>query len=186
MINDALRRRRTLLAALGVSSVAMLTPNAGPLSADDAAARTCAGAKARISKAPPRKLRAALLCLVNRKRTAEGLKALRLDRKLQKAAGRHARDMVRHDYFGHQRPGGPDLSARLDRAGWHGTHWGETIAYGCGRASSPKATLRGWLDSPPHRAILLSATYRRGGLGVGAGAPCGGGGATWVLDVGRR
>jgi len=186
MLDDVLRRRRTLVAALGVSSVAMLAPSAGPLSADDAAARTCSGAKARISKAPPRKLRSALLCLVNRKRSAAGLKGLRLDRKLQRAAGRHARDMVRHDYFAHQRPGGPDLTARLDRAGWHGSHWGETLAYGCGRASSPKATLRSWLNSPPHREILLSGTYKRGGLGLGAEAPCGGGGATWVLDVGRK
>jgi uncharacterized protein YkwD len=186
MLDDVLRRRRTYMAALGVSSVAMLAPSAGPLAGGDAEASSCAAAKARISKAPPRKLRSALLCLVNRKRSAEGLKALRLDRKLQKAAGRHARDMVRHDYFAHQRPGGPDLTERLDRAGWHGTHWGETIAYGCGRSSTPKATLRGWLNSPPHRQILLSATYKRGGIGLGAEAPCGGGGATWVLDVGRR
>jgi uncharacterized protein YkwD len=186
MIHDVLRRRRTLLAALGVSSVAMLAPTGGPLAADDASARGCAGAKARISKAPPRKLRSALLCLVNRKRASEGLKALKLDRKLQKAASRHARDMVKHHYFAHQRPGGPDLSERLDRVGWHGTHWGETIAYGCGRSSSPRATLKGWMNSPPHREILLSATYKRGGLGLGAEAPCGGGGATWVLDVGRK
>jgi uncharacterized protein YkwD len=184
MIHDALTRRRTLMAALGVSSVAMLA--LGPLSADEASARSCPGAKSRISKAPPHKLRSALLCLVNRKRATEGLPALRRDRKLQKAAGRHARDMVRHDYFAHQRPGGPDLTERLDRAGWHGSRWGETIAYGCGRASSPKATLRGWLDSPPHREILLSGTYKRGGLGLGAEALCGSGGATWVLDVGRR
>jgi uncharacterized protein YkwD len=134
----------------------------------------------------PRKLRSALLCLVNRKRADEGLKALKLDRKLQKAAGRHARDMVKHDYFAHQRPGGPDLGERLDRAGWRGTHWGETIAYGCGRSSSPRATLKGWLNSPPHRQVLLSGTYKRGGLGVGAEAPCGSGGAIWVLDVGRK
>jgi uncharacterized protein YkwD len=150
------------------------------------AAPTCPGAKARITSAPPSKLRSALLCLVNRKRAEEGLRALRLDRKLQRAAGRHARDMVRHDYFAHQRAGGPDLTTRLDRVGWNGEAWGETIAYGCGRSSSPKATLRGWMHSPPHRQILLSGGYRRGGLGVGGEALCGADGATWVLDVGRK
>jgi uncharacterized protein YkwD len=170
-----------LVAALGV---AVLVP--GSSAVDDAQARSCPGARASISKAAPTKLRSALLCLVNRKRSAEGLKALRLDRKLQRAAGRHARDMVRNDYFAHQRPGGPDLTTRLDRANWSGTHWGETIAYGCGRSSSPKATLKGWLNSPPHRTIILSGTYKRGGLGIGAEAPCGAEGAMYVLDVGRK
>jgi uncharacterized protein YkwD len=189
------RRLPLLLAVLGASgSAALLAPaSSSVLSAAAAAgepvaraAQACPGARARITKAAPRKLRSALLCLVNRKRAANGLKALRLDRKLQRAAGRHARDMVKHDYFAHQRDGGPDLSTRLDRAGWEGTAWGETIAYGCGSSGSPRATLKGWMHSPPHRDILLSGTYRRGGLGVGADAPCGDGGATWVLDVGRK
>jgi uncharacterized protein YkwD len=175
------RQRRVLLAALGIAT---LVP--ASLAPDDAQARSCAGAKASISTAAPSKLRSALLCLVNRKRSAEGLNALRLDRKLQRAAGRHARDMVRHDYFAHQRPGGPDLTTRLERVNWHGTSWGETIAYGCGSSSSPRATLRNWLDSPPHRAVILSGTYERGGLGLGAEAPCGSDGAIWVLDVGRK
>jgi uncharacterized protein YkwD len=150
------------------------------------AAQGCPGAKARVASAPPSKLRSALLCLVNRRRADHGLKSLRLDRKLQRAAGRHARDMVKHDYFAHQRDGGPDLSTRLDRVGWDGEAWGETIAYGCGKSGSPKATLRGWMNSPPHRQIILSGGYRRGGLGVGGEALCGAHGATWVLDVGRR
>jgi uncharacterized protein YkwD len=150
------------------------------------AARSCPGARAQISKTSPEKLRSAMLCLVNRKRAANGLQALRRDRKLQRAAGRHARDMVEHDYFAHQRAGGPDLTERLDSVGWNGTAWGENIAYGCGSSGSAKATLRNWMNSPPHRDILLSGTYRRGGLGVGSGAPCGDDGAIWVLDVGRK
>jgi uncharacterized protein YkwD len=171
---------RSLLIALAVCAVMVV---ALPATAEAAA---CPGARASLAKASPHKLRSALLCLVNRKRAAEGLHALRLDRRLQRAATRHARDMVKHDYFAHQRDGGPDLTERLDRAGWNGSAWGETIAYGCGASGSPKATLRGWLDSPPHRSIILSGSYRRGGLGVGAEALCGDGGATWVLDVGRR
>jgi uncharacterized protein YkwD len=184
------QRRPCLLAAIvgALATIALLAPapSNSLLSTASAEARTCAGARASISKASPRKLRSALLCLVNRKRAANGLKKLKLDRKLQRAAGRHARDMVKHDYFAHQREGGPDLTERLDRIGWSGTAWGENIAYGCASSSSPKATLRNWMNSPPHRDILLSGTYRRGGLGVGAEAPCGDGGATWVLDVGKK
>jgi uncharacterized protein YkwD len=181
---------RKLLAVSACAIVGALAQAPNAVAAPDEpvarAAGACPGAKARISKASPRTLRSALLCLVNRKRAANGLKALRLDRKLQRAAGRHARDMVKHDYFAHQRDGGPDLSTRLDRVGWDGEAWGETIAYGCGKSGSPKATLRGWMNSPPHRHIILSGGYRRGGLGVGGEALCGAHGATWVLDVGRK
>jgi uncharacterized protein YkwD len=181
---------RKLLAVSACAIVGALAQAPNAVAAPDEpvarAAGACPGAKARISKASPRTLRSALLCLVNRKRAANGLKALRLDRKLQRAAGNHARDMVRHDYFAHQRDGGPDLSERLDRVGWNGDAWGETIAYGCGSSGSPRATLKAWMNSPPHRAVVLSGTYRRGGLGVGAEAPCGDSGATWVLDVGKK
>jgi uncharacterized protein YkwD len=153
--------------------------------ADTAAASSCSGSAARAAGATPGKLRSALLCLVNRKRTASGLKPLKLDRRLQKAATRHARDMLRNHFFAHQRPGGPSLTQRLDRAGWHGHAWGETIAYGCGSMGTPRATLRMWMNSPPHRAILLSGTYRNGGLGVTGSALCGSG-SMWVLDVGRK
>jgi uncharacterized protein YkwD len=155
------------------------------IAAAPASAASCSGASARAASASPGKLRSALLCLVNQKREASGLRALKADRKLQKAATRHARDMVRNHFFAHQRAGGPDLYTRLRRAGWHGRAWGETIAYGCGRMGTPRATLRMWLHSPPHRAILLSSAYRQGGLGVTDSAPCGRG-SMWVLDVGRR
>jgi uncharacterized protein YkwD len=155
------------------------------ITAAPAGAASCSGASARASSASPGKLRSALLCLVNHKREASGLRALKVDRRLQKAATRHARDMVRNRYFAHQRPGGPDLAARLRRAGWRGSAWGETIAYGCGRMGTPRATLRMWMHSTPHRAILLSGTYRHGGIGVTDSALCGRG-SMWVLDVGRR
>ena len=173
--------RRTLVTALALATLA----SAGLAVAAAEAEARCSGARAQISDASAGKLRGALLCLVNRKRSANGLGKLRLDRKLQRAAGRHARDMARHDYFAHQRPGGPSLTERLNRARWKGSNWGETIAYGCGSSSSPRATLKGWMNSPPHRAILLSGTYKRGGLGLAAQAPCGEG-AIWVLDVGRK
>jgi uncharacterized protein YkwD len=50
---------------------------------------------------------------------------------------------------------------------------------------TPRATVRMWMNNPPHRSIMLSGTYRQAGIGVAKGAPCGAG-AMWVLDVGRR
>ncbi|MGH2950043.1 MAG: hypothetical protein ACRDPC_27900, partial [Solirubrobacteraceae bacterium] len=59
-------------------------------------------------------------------------------------------------------------------------------AYGCGAAGSARATVRAWLDSPPHRDLILSGGYRRGGAGAAKRTPAGCGGTTWVLDLGRR
>ena len=81
-------------------------------------------------------------------------------------------------------PAVPTSPTRLKRAGWRGSAWGETLAYGCGSTGTPRATLRNWMNSPPHREVLLSGRYRRAGLGVTDSAPCGEG-AMWVLDVGR-
>ena len=185
-----------LLAAAAPASVAVTVPPAVVDTVADAvevttepvvalAAGGCRGAGAQASSASPGKLRSALLCLVNRKRAANGLGALTVDHRIQRAAGRHARDMARRNYFAHQRAGGPDLTTRLERAGWHGTAWGETLAYGCGPIGTPRATLRNWMNSPPHRDVLLSGKYHRAGLGVAASAPCGEG-ALWVMDVGRK
>jgi uncharacterized protein YkwD len=181
----SVQAKRGSQSAATAFTACLLALSLSAASADSAAASSCSGAAARAASASPGKLRSALLCLVNRKRADSGLRALKADRRLQKAATRHARDMVRHHFFDHQRPGGPDLTERLHRAGWHGHAWGETIAYGCGSMGTPRATLRMWLNSPPHRAILLSGTYRSGGLGVTESAPCGSG-SMWVMDVGRR
>jgi uncharacterized protein YkwD len=184
MLRSVHAKRGSQSAATALAAC-LLALSASAAGAESAAAAGCRGAGAQASSSSPGKLRSALLCLVNRKRAANGLRPLHADRKLQRAAGRHARDMVRNDFFGHQRPGGPDLTARLRRAGWRGSAWGETIAYGCGSMSSPRSTLRMWMHSPPHKAIILAGTYGHGGIGVTASAPCGSG-SMWVLDVGRK
>jgi uncharacterized protein YkwD len=145
----------------------------------------CGAARARPSRTAAAALRRAALCLVNRNRARYGLRALRSDRHLRRAAGRHAHDMVRRHYFAHQRSGGPSMGGRARAAGWRGRTLGEAIAYGCGRPATARAIVRGWMASPPHRAIILSRAYGRAGIGVARRAPvrCSNG-ATWVLDVG--
>jgi uncharacterized protein YkwD len=145
----------------------------------------CAGADAQPSTLTPAAARATLLCAVNAARAASGLGALHADRRLRRAAGRHAHDMVRNHYFAHQRAGGPSLAQRLERAGWRGHGAGEAIAWGCGAPAGAGATVRAWLLSPPHRAIMLAGGFSRAGVGVARQAPAAcGPGATWVLDAG--
>jgi uncharacterized protein YkwD len=149
-----------------------------------ATAGGCDGVTARPGTAAPATLSAALLCAINVERAKHGLPALPADPRVATAASRHARDMVRRRYFAHKRAGGPSLSRRLKRAGWSGRSAGEAIAYGCGTSSTPLATLRMWLNSPPHRAILLGSGWSAAGVGMSRRAPvtsCSGG--TWVLDT---
>jgi uncharacterized protein YkwD len=126
-------------------------------------------------------LRRAMLCLVNRTRMAAGLSPFRSERHLARAASRHASDMGRRHYFGHVSPTGRSPLSRARAAGWRGGV-GEVIAWGCSSLSSPRATLRAWLNSPPHRSIILGGA-RRAGVGVKRLRGCGGR-AYWVMDVG--
>ena len=145
------------------------------------AAQPCPGAHRRSGA---RARRVAVGCLVNKARTAAGLRGFAWNRALARAATRHARDMTRRRYFAHQRAGGPSLIRRTRAAGFRGRNVGEAIAYGCGRLATPASIVSAWLHSPGHRAILLSRRSRVGiGVSVRAPARCGPG-ATYVLDAG--
>jgi hypothetical protein len=151
------------------------SPPVPPLASSSlAAGRSCPGAGP-----------IAVGCLVNKARRRAGLRRFAWNRALARAATRHARDMARRGYFAHQRPGGPSPGRRTRAAGFRARDVGEAIAYGCGSFGTPPTVVRMWLESPPHRAILLS---RRSRVGVGVTGrpplPCGGSGATYVLDAG--
>jgi len=184
MLHDVRRRRWRRLAAVTLGTA--LAAAAAPAAVQAAPAGSgCPAADSVAANVTPRALRAALMCLVNRERAVRGLPPLRRSRPLARAARRHARAMVRRRFFAHQRSGGPDVGARVRRAGWNGAGYGETIAYGCGSASTPRTAVRMWMASPGHRVLLLDRGYDRAGPGVARRAPlrCSGG-ATWVLDLG--
>jgi uncharacterized protein YkwD len=131
-----------------------------------------------------------LQCLINGVRRQHGLRAVRANGRLALAARRHAEDMAARDYFEHTSPGGTTVESRIKGAGYLGgvSEWwlGEALAWGQARSGAPRAILKGLLASPPHRAILLSRSFRDVGVGVAKGTPRGSGGAlTVALDFGR-
>jgi uncharacterized protein YkwD len=133
----------------------------------------------------------ALRCLINGVRRAHHLRPVRANHRLRFAARRHASDMAGRDYFAHASPGGTTMESRIRHAGYLGgvREWwlGEALAWGNGGAGAPRAILRGLLNSPPHRAILLDPGFRDVGIGVARGAPrgAGSGALTVALDFGR-
>lgn len=130
--------------------------------------------------------------LVNAYRQARGLHPLRVSRALCRAAQRHSIHMQRHRYFGHVSPSGVSVAGRAVSCGYGRSGravWrvGEVIAWGSGRRGTPAAVVRGWLRSTPHRAVLLSRSWRHIGVGRVGGPFCGvADAAVYTVDFGLR
>ena len=135
---------------------------------------------------------AALQCVVNRERERRGLRELDRTRSLDRAAAQHSSDMASNDYFDHRSPGGSTPAARARSAGYlsGARSWrvGENLAWGTGELATPNSIVKAWLNSPPHRELMLSRGFADFGLGIAAGAPQAGvaGGATYTMLMGRR
>jgi uncharacterized protein YkwD len=151
----------------------------------------CAFTRLAANAAPEPNMRTALRCLVNATRAQHGLRALRSSAPLNAAADRHSADMVARGYFGHVTPDGRSVADRIRQTGYLGGSgdWalGEDIGWGTGSASTPASIFRAFMDSPPHRRVILDHDFRQIGVGVAQGVPIAGqsSGATFVLDFGE-
>jgi uncharacterized protein YkwD len=102
---------------------------------------------------------------INAQRAHYGLARLSVSKPLSRAADYHSWEMLDANYFAHESRNGGSFDARISRF-THKRAVGETLAMlggGCGRGSA-HAIVRMWMNSPGHRAILLSRSYRRIGL----------------------
>ncbi len=148
----------------------------------------CSGADRSPSELGRRATARTTLCLLNRERSAHGVRALQMDGKLGRAARGHAGDMVAKRYFAHDSKSGASFLARIKRTGWTRSRrsWtvGENIGYGTGSYATPRAIVRGWMRSTGHRNNILSRSFEEIGIGVANGAPTGDSGATYATDFG--
>jgi uncharacterized protein YkwD len=177
---------RMLICALAVMAGALIA-------ASSASAAGCAFAHAAAGKRRSSDLARAVVCEINRVRSARGLHRVRANHDMEQAARRHTLEMVRRNFFSHESPGGATPADRLRRSGYlrrnTGWHVGETIAWGTGPLSTPAAIVRAWMHSPGHRHILLQPDFRSIGVGVVAGLPVtgwSGPGGTYTADFGVR
>jgi uncharacterized protein YkwD len=146
----------------------------------------CPGADLVSGAGNPRAVDAAVACLVNAAREAEGLARLRPAAELAAAARGHAEDMVARRYFGHDTPEGVGGFERAQAAGYRGARYSQVIAVGPAPVGTARFIVGAWLDSDPHRAVLLSPLYRDAGVAVASGTPGGAPGGTFVMDLGDR
>ncbi len=111
----------------------------------------------------------AIVRLMNNRRAAAGLPRLRVNRTLANAASAHSRDMASHGMLSHDASDGTPFAQRLRRV-TRARMVGETIAAMSGAVSARKV-VRMWLQSPPHRAEILTSSYRLVGVGVAHRGP---------------
>ena len=86
------------------------------------------------------------------------------DPRLTAAAQRHADDMLRNGLNGHIGSDGSSPQVRISDAGYRSRYSGEIVYWGTGSAASPSTALDMWMQSPPHRAIIMNCAYTAGGF----------------------
>ena len=112
-----------------------------------------------------------VLALLNQIRAQHGLSSLTASTPLRNAARAHSLEMLQKSYFDHNGPGGT-WDSRIARY-LKSPLTGETIAWGTGSYGRAAGIVGMWMQSPPHRAIILTAGLHRVGLGLALGTYAG-------------
>jgi uncharacterized protein YkwD len=153
--NSTCRRRGARWVAAALVPVAVVVLGGAALGATRPQVRT-----------QPR-LDRSLLEDINALRASHGLRPLRLSRGLQAAASAHSCEMAADGYFDHPSADGAAFWQRVRR--FYGTRryrvWvvGENLMWGSPGLSG-RTVLDAWLQSPEHRANLLSPDWREIGI----------------------
>jgi uncharacterized protein YkwD len=136
-----------------------------------AAAQSTPSSQARpfsVSATPD--LARALVAAVNRTRRAHGLRPLAYSRPLANAATEHAKALATAGMFTHSWPTTGRLFSSWIRSFYSGRGYrawsvGENLLW-ASPGFSPESAVQQWLDSPTHRRVLLTKSWRELGIGV--------------------
>lgn len=173
-------------AIYGISTAIVLGLSSGCFSPGSAEAD---GAETYVEAAPPRcitseesdTLADQVLQLVNLERAAadDDLAPVVVNSNLTKIAGSYACRMVELSFFGHTDPEtghGPGERAVAGKYSYFSV--GENLASGAATAAE---AVQLWMDSPPHRAIILDQKWKDVGIGVRTGSD---NSIIWVQEFG--
>ncbi|HEV7585029.1 MAG TPA: CAP domain-containing protein [Solirubrobacteraceae bacterium] len=139
------------------------------------------------------RIRAAVLCLVNRERATHGEGALQTNPRIEQAAQSHTESMAFGGYFEHVGPRGDTPVDRMRASGYIyssrvGYEIAENLAWGTGGQGTPRSIVAAWMASAGHRANILDAHFRDTAVGVSPHVPgsMGGGqaGGIYTQDFG--
>jgi len=111
----------------------------------------------------------AMLIMLNHERTTRGLGALTLNTQARAVARAYSAEMFAKGYFSHIDPNGKSPFDRMRAAGIKFGAAGENLAL----APTLQLAHQGLMNSPGHRANILSPHYRTVGIGIVDGGPNG-------------
>lgn len=104
-----------------------------------------------------------VITLVNKERSNRGLQTLKKNSTLAYVARLKSQDMVSKNYFSHTSPAYGSPFTMMIHYGVKFSAAGENIAMG---QQTPQAVMNAWMNSPGHRANILSAVYNQIGVGM--------------------
>jgi len=107
-----------------------------------------------------------LVELANADRAGQGLATLSVNPELERAAKLKALDMADKEYFAHQSPEGFEPWHWFEEAGYDFRSAGENLAVYFSDSSEVE---RAWMNSPAHRANILSDRYTEIGVALAHG-----------------
>ena len=172
---------------LSVSTAALALCLAAPA----AASAACADTQVLPTAETLPVVAAATVCLLNEERAAHGLDPVRENTALTRASHAYSQRLVAESFFAHEAPDGTDVVDRLTATGYirPGSGWevGENLAWAQGALASPANVVKAWMESPGHKANVLTRSYREIGIGIVLGTPkAGPDGSTFTTNFGRR
>lgn len=111
---------------------------------------------------PAPALESMMIDLVNKERTSRGLNALQKNETLTQIGREHSEDMFNRGYFAHNTPEGKNVADRATAHNYLYLVIGENLAY----APTLPLAHKGLMDSPGHRANILSPEFNKIGIGI--------------------
>ncbi len=109
---------------------------------------------------------ATIVTLTNQDRTAAHLAPLSVSPILQAAANLKVQDMVRNNYFAHNSPTGISPWHWFEKAGYTFLYAGENLAVNFNDSGDVETA---WLNSPTHRANVMSPHFTEIGIAIAQG-----------------
>lgn len=108
------------------------------------------------------KAEAEMFAAVNKERTTRGFSLLDSDNRLRAVGREHCKDMFQRGYFSHNTPEGLTPFDRMAAADIGFTYAGENLAL----APNVGTAMQGLMNSPGHKANILSENFGTVGIGV--------------------
>lgn len=103
-----------------------------------------------------------MLLLLNLERSKRGLSTLVMDTTLQQLARDYAQEMLMKGYFSHYTPDNLSPFDRMEARNIVFSHAGENLAF----SANVDLAMQGLMNSPGHKANMLSISFKRVGIGV--------------------